>query len=143
MLCSVWDVKARCEGGKGRWIVGRGHVVLLILVLLVVNSLAGCGNPARGTADWYFDQGNRLAEEGFYDDAIEQYTKAIELNPALVEAYYNRGVFYFNEGLGADYCRRGFSASTNPSPRKLKAKTTSANTAPGTKTKCGWVRQKP
>ena len=37
---------------------------------------------------------NREEKQGGYDKAIERYTEAIELNPELAIAYYNRGVAY-------------------------------------------------
>ena len=49
VVSSVYDVKLLAEGKKVRWIVRRGHIVLLLaLVLLVGGILIGCG-PAKGT----------------------------------------------------------------------------------------------
>lgn len=67
--------------------MGRGFlVVLLALVLLVGGILVGCGT-AKDTAEWHYDQGNKLAEQGRYDEAIEEYTKAIELDSSVAVAY--------------------------------------------------------
>lgn len=43
----------------------------------------------------YFIQGNRLYEEQKYQQALEKYTQAIELNPKLTDAYNNRGVIRY------------------------------------------------
>ena len=40
----------------------------------------------------YFDRGNLMAEGKHYDRAIDDYTRAIQIDPRLAEAYYNRGV---------------------------------------------------
>ena len=75
--------------------MSRGYVVVLLaLVLLVGGILTGCGGAAKRTAESHFQQGNKLVEQGRYDDAIEEYTKAIELNPSLAIAYNNRGNAY-------------------------------------------------
>ena len=42
------------------------------------------------TAKEHFKQGVTLLEEKRYDEAIAEFTKAIELNPQDAEAYYNR-----------------------------------------------------
>ena len=38
------------------------------------------------------------AKKGEYDKAIDEFTKAILIDPALARAYYNRGTTYFNKG---------------------------------------------
>ena len=77
----------------------RGRFVfLLVVVLLIAGILVGCVGPAKGTAEWHFDQGYKLAEQGHYDQAIEEYSKAIELDPDMAEAYCNRPVGYTEEG---------------------------------------------
>ncbi|MFC2066753.1 tetratricopeptide repeat protein [Chloroflexota bacterium] len=76
----------------------RGHItLLLVLLLLVIGILVGCG-PARGTAEWHFHQGNNFNEQGHYDEAIEEYTKSIELDPKLALAYVNRAKAYNEKG---------------------------------------------
>ena len=45
--------------------------------------------------DW-FEKGLALMESGKYQDAIEAYSKAIELNPEYAWAYCNRGIAYRN-----------------------------------------------
>jgi len=46
----------------------------------------------------YYNRGTAYAELGEYDRAIEDYNKAIELNPDLAEAYNNRGIAYAKLG---------------------------------------------
>jgi len=77
--------------------VRRGWIVLLALVLLVTGILTGCG-PAKGTAEWHAEQAYKLAEQGHYDEAIEECNKAIELDPNLAAAYNNRAWAYNEKG---------------------------------------------
>ncbi|WP_069790237.1 tetratricopeptide repeat protein [Cyanobacterium sp. IPPAS B-1200] len=60
-------------------------------------------------AENYYNQGNLLREREEYDQAIEEYTRAIEINPNYTDAYYNRGLTYadlerYQEAI-ADYTR--------------------------------------
>jgi len=47
--------------------------------------------------DW-FQKGYSLGTAGKNQEAMEAFTKAIELNPKVVEAYFNRGAAYFRLG---------------------------------------------
>ncbi|MGD1074856.1 MAG: tetratricopeptide repeat protein [Thermodesulfovibrionales bacterium] len=56
--------------------------------------------------------GDALRKKGLYDDAIEQYQKAIGLDPSFSAAYYGIGASYLgkrNGELAADYFRRTLS----------------------------------
>lgn len=46
----------------------------------------------------YSYSGYKYLENGQYDKAIEEYTKAISINPNNYEYYYKRGIAYSNEG---------------------------------------------
>ena len=46
----------------------------------------------------YYNRGNAYASKGDFDQAIDDYTKAIELKPDLVDAYHNRGIAYDKQG---------------------------------------------
>lgn len=45
-------------------------------------------------ADQLHSEGRALGEEGFEDEAIEKYLRAIELDPDKAESYYNIGLIY-------------------------------------------------
>ncbi|MGY6529840.1 MAG: tetratricopeptide repeat protein [Cyanobacterium sp.] len=45
-------------------------------------------------AQIFYNRGNELRDSQDYEEAIEQYSRAIELNPNYVDAYYNRGLTY-------------------------------------------------
>ena len=44
------------------------------------------------TGKEHYNSGLKKHKNGYYYDAIAHYTKAIELNPNFVYAYFNRGV---------------------------------------------------
>ena len=48
------------------------------------------------TAEEYLRQGNKKRSEGYIDDAISNYNRAIELNPRFAEAYVGRGNAYMD-----------------------------------------------
>ncbi len=50
---------------------------------------------AQQTADQYFNKGYDHALEGKFNEAVAQYSKALELNPNYANAYYNRGWVYY------------------------------------------------
>lgn len=50
----------------------------------------------------HFNKGLTLFNSGNYSTAIEQFSKAIEINPHNKDFYFNRGVTYYNNG---DTCK--------------------------------------
>jgi len=82
-----------------------------IYVLAFVLCLTGCLLPAhaqaaessqkkeetafkKGSADYFYNQGNASKNKGDIGNAIKNWTLAIGQNPELAEAYYNRGGAY-------------------------------------------------
>lgn len=45
----------------------------------------------------YYNSGNDYKSKDLYDNAIEDYNKAIQLDPNLAQAYGNRGLTYLNK----------------------------------------------
>ena len=62
------------------------HILSSVFMLLI--SIAAF---AQQTADDYLKRGKELFEKKNYLQALENFEKAIELNPSLAEAYYFRG----------------------------------------------------
>jgi len=54
---------------------------LMLIALLVGSILVGCG-PSTGTAEWHAQEAYEMADQGRYDEAIEECNKSIELDPA-------------------------------------------------------------
>jgi len=58
-------------------------------------------------------------KKGDLDRAIEEYTKAIAINPYSQEAYYNRGLSYYRKGL-SDKAVQDMNMSANLAGRSRK-----------------------
>ena len=53
----------------------------------------------------YYNRGNLHASNGEYSNAIDDYTRALQIDAYLAEAYYNRGLAYVKNGKKADGIR--------------------------------------
>jgi serine/threonine protein kinase len=54
-------------------------------------------NTPGETSDDHYDKGEALLEDGEYDEAIEQFTSAITLDPDHADAYNKRGYAYYSK----------------------------------------------
>jgi tetratricopeptide (TPR) repeat protein len=77
----------------------KRYIFKLILVLIGVLLSAISSVYAQTTAVEYLQNGNDAFKQGDYDQAIYDYTKAIDINPSLAKAYDNRGVAYAQKGF--------------------------------------------
>ena len=57
----------------------------------------------KGSASYYYVQGNLAGDRHAWDLAVRHYSRAINLNPRYAEAYTGRGTAYFELG---DYARQ-------------------------------------
>jgi hypothetical protein len=89
--------------------IRRGAMILLVFILGSL-SVTACSKqiPANnlisnvdttptsllGTAEQYLERGMGLAKEGQYEQAIKDFTKAIDINFRYTEAYYKRTQLY-------------------------------------------------
>jgi tetratricopeptide (TPR) repeat protein len=64
---------------------------ILSVCVLIILTVAGC---AEMEANSYFNRALTYGKKGQHDQAIADYTKAIEINPGHAMAYYNRGRAY-------------------------------------------------
>jgi tetratricopeptide (TPR) repeat protein len=64
-------------------------VMLLVLFISVVNCYG-----AKGKSEEFFEQGKKYSSAENADKAIDNYSKAIKINPKLAKAYNNRGIAY-------------------------------------------------
>ena len=86
--------------------------VFLSVVMVMILGLLGCSGgvsvekeeeevaeltaeEVAAAAEGHYVQAHNLHKEGRYDEAIEEYNKAIELNPNYAIAYARRGQAYF------------------------------------------------
>ena len=67
-------------------------VVLAVLLLVALPLISGCGDDGDGLteAEKHVYKGNDYFEEGRFDDAIAEYSKAIELDPTNAYFYSMR-----------------------------------------------------
>ena len=49
-------------------------------------------------ANAYFGRGNTYRQQGNLEQAIDDYTHAVEINPQYANAFFNRGISYAERG---------------------------------------------
>jgi tetratricopeptide (TPR) repeat protein len=79
----------------------RSLVNLLVIVSLVALSLglaAGSLSAGEDSASFYFNRGVGLYLKGQLDLAIADFSKALEIDPRMTQAYNNRGSAYDDQG---------------------------------------------
>jgi tetratricopeptide (TPR) repeat protein len=69
-----------------------------LLTTLLVFSLTGCLPSFDPKAEEHFYQGIEYIRQKNTDAAIEEFTKAIEIDPTYSYAYYNRALEYYRIG---------------------------------------------
>ena len=74
-------------------------LVYAILGFVVASTIYGLQPKigGLGSADW-IDVGRRMADSGYYDEAVDAYSVATQLNPKAATAYAERGVVYHKAG---------------------------------------------
>ena len=66
------------------------------LVLFLIFGFLRCANKEK-QAEKHFKQGFGYQDQGNLDQAVEEYKKAIELNPNYLKAYMNLGAVYMQQ----------------------------------------------
>jgi|GEM_PF-2208139 len=95
--------------GSAKWAIGLGVIECLVLIAVIFEAVLPM-RPATSiavlekTADSmdsksYYDQGMKDFKEKRYDKAIENFSKAIEVDPNNNHAYMMRGATYRQKGL--------------------------------------------
>ena len=74
----------------------KGLLCLLIAVLALF--LGGCFPSFDAEAEEHFNQGLEYERQAQHDLAMEEFTRAIELDPEYYYAYYNRALVYYRRG---------------------------------------------
>ncbi len=67
----------------------------LVFFMILTVAFLSC---AKQNPEEHFKKGTRLYAEGRYDEAIEEFQKAIKIDPTYLDAYVNLGAIYFKQG---------------------------------------------
>ena len=115
--------------GRSRRFLGRSLPAREIILLAIFGALSfwlwclwygtprwlsGQPEPPKGVE--HYDLGVEAQFRGHPDEAIRQYTKAIEMNPAFAMAYVNRGVAHMDTG-DLDAAMRDFNQAIEVDPK--------------------------
>lgn len=93
---AYWQ-RAVCQARMNEYEASRGTNVRMKTVGVIAD-LEKAAELNSNNAYLYFDLGNVYASTKDYVLAIENYDKAVQLDPKLAEAYYNRGIANINLG---------------------------------------------
>ncbi|MGD8455680.1 MAG: tetratricopeptide repeat protein [Anaerolineales bacterium] len=74
----------------------KGYFYFLVALLAFL--LVGCIESFDAEAEKHFDQGIEDVRQGNNNSAIEEFTRAIEIDPGYYYAYVNRALSYYWSG---------------------------------------------
>lgn len=72
--------------------------LFFVLVSLGLSLTALCQHEVIPQAKEHLYYGIKYEQKGDYESALEEYTKAIEIDDEYAEAYYNRGMLLLQHG---------------------------------------------
>lgn len=72
----------------------RVSILIFFSAIVLLSSLLGCMSPQYQ----HLKKGDNYSDKGKWNEAIVEYTKAIEIAPDLIKAYNNRAVAYTEKG---------------------------------------------
>ena len=80
--------------------VNKSIGIILPIVLFFLFSYASAQQKQDEPKDakFYIDRGIAYAEKGQFDQAVDDFTKALEIDPKSADTYYYRGIAYVNKG---------------------------------------------
>jgi len=87
-----------------------GKKRICVLTLLVTFIMIFTNVFAQKTTEEAYSKGVEYGRQGKYDEAISEFSKAIEINPNLAKAYNDRGLSYFYKILVEEACKNVYSA---------------------------------
>jgi tetratricopeptide (TPR) repeat protein len=96
-----------------------GKLIYMVTCLVLFISVVNCYG-AKGKAEEFFEQGKTFSSVENADKAIDNYSKAIKINPKLVKAYNNRGIAYIGQKK-YDLAIADFSKAIELDPQNGKA----------------------
>jgi len=96
-----------------------------VILIIVFSMLFSCATTPKGQqrsseAKVFLNRGYYFASKDQYDEAISDYTKALEINPRYIEAYNNRGLAYASKGQYDDAIS-DYNKALKINPRYIEA----------------------
>ena len=88
------------------------------MIIILIPLLFSCATTKD--AKFYSNRGVAYAAKSQYDQAISDYTKALEINPRFAWAYYNRGNAYMRKDQ-YDQAISDFNKVLEINPREAQA----------------------
>ena len=73
--------------------IKMGKIIYIVMCLILFASVVNCYGADK-KAEEFFEQGKKFSSVENADKAIDNYSKAIKINPKFVKAYNNRGIAY-------------------------------------------------
>ncbi len=100
---SYWAIKRIAEAIDLLGLFERGSMYLKLILLVITWSCIACKNQPidPNEAEIYYHQGLSKFNLEEHEGAVNDFTKAININPNHADAYYRRGLAYY--GLGKAY----------------------------------------
>ena len=97
-----------------------GIILPIVLFFLFSHASAQQKQNEPKDAKFYIDRGIAYGEKGQFDQAVDDFTKALEIAPRSAEAYYNRAIAYMNKGR-FDWAVDDFTKALEITPRSAEA----------------------
>ena len=72
-----------------------GIILAIVVFFLLSHVFAQQKEDEPKDAKFYLGRGITYGEKGQFDQAIDDFTKALEIDPKNADAYYNRGTAYY------------------------------------------------
>jgi lipoprotein NlpI len=96
-----------------------------VILIIVFSILFSCATTPKGQqrsseAKAYLNRGYYFTSKRQYDEAISDYTKALEINPRYIEAYNNRGLACASKGQ-YDNAISDYNEALKINPRYIEA----------------------
>ena len=101
-LCSLFVVLSACTGLPGAQPAGTPTPVPPLARENAAVATAEAGGDPLARADAYYERGNAQFDAGEYDTAIEDYGRAIQLDPRHARAFNNRALAQAALGRNAE-----------------------------------------
>src|SRR5216684_4109467 len=81
-----------------RWCTGKDNVSIELVIKSCTLVIKSAREPAEHLATAFYNRATAHRIQGWYDRAIQDYDRAIRLDPAMAFAFSNRGNAYASRG---------------------------------------------